>query len=189
MRYSRASPSHASAAPTEVFRECPENRRIREVQFMLPEFVIESAAAGGCRLSLPDKLRWGSGGAQSEAEPPPAEAAAPPHDFQKNSGNPKTLAALIYGGQWSSIECAAARWLSAVPTADKLRWGSGGAQSEAEPPPAEAAAPPHDFQKNSGNPKTLAALIYGGQWSSIECAAAGCGAYARVFRPRSTLRL
>ena len=109
VRYSRASPSHASAAPTEVFRERPENRRIREVQFMLPEFVIESAAAGGGRLSLPDKLRWGSGGAQSEAGPPPAEAAAPPHDFQKNSGNPQTLAAPIYGGQWSSPEPAAAR--------------------------------------------------------------------------------
>ena len=30
----------------------------------------------------PDKLRWGSGGARSEAEPPPAGAAAPPHNPQ-----------------------------------------------------------------------------------------------------------
>ena len=28
------------ATPTEVFREIPKNRRIRELQFMVPEFVI-----------------------------------------------------------------------------------------------------------------------------------------------------
>ena len=39
--------------PTDVFREAPENRRIRKVQSMLSEFVFYPAAAIGCRLSLP----------------------------------------------------------------------------------------------------------------------------------------
>ena len=35
-------------------------RRIREVQFMLPEFVFYSAAAGGCRPCRPGGSRWQS---------------------------------------------------------------------------------------------------------------------------------
>ena len=35
---------------------------------MAAGFVCYSAAAGGCRLSLPDKLRWGSGGAVGGAD-------------------------------------------------------------------------------------------------------------------------
>ena len=44
-KWLRAQPAGASpnppesAMPTNVFRELPENRRIRELQFMVPEFV------------------------------------------------------------------------------------------------------------------------------------------------------
>ena len=92
-----------SATPTRVFRRIPENRRNQPLQFMAAGFVFYPAAAGGSRhcrpaacgsrhcrpaacvsrqrrLTVACKLRWGSGGARSGAEPPPAEAATPPHN-------------------------------------------------------------------------------------------------------------
>ena len=67
-------------------------RRIRGLEPMVSEFVdrtggsnrVQAQPAGSkwqsalpTRLSLPDKLRWGSGGARSGAEPPPARAGNP----------------------------------------------------------------------------------------------------------------
>ena len=43
------------------------------------------SAAGGCRRSLPDKLRRGAGGARSEAEPPPAAACSARPSIRKES--------------------------------------------------------------------------------------------------------
>ena len=73
--------------------------------------VICPAAAGGCRHCLPaGKLRWGSGGARSGAEPHPVKERVGNAD-QQSAGKPadsQTLAAPIYGGQWTSPGCAAA---------------------------------------------------------------------------------
>ena len=55
----------------------------------------------------------------------------PTHDFQKTSGNPQTLTASIYGGQWSSIEYAAAdRQQVAVGPADRQQVAVGPADRQ-----------------------------------------------------------
>ena len=97
---SGASPSqHDSATPTNVFRGIPENRRIRELESMVPEFV---ARTGGSRWvsALPTGSRW------NRALPCPRRQSR--HEFSGNPGKPQTLAASIYGGQRSSPEPAAA---------------------------------------------------------------------------------
>ena len=89
-----------------------------------------------------------------------AESAMPTRDFQKASGNPQNSGTSIYG---SRIRRPPRRQQVAVGTADrrqqmragfslparKLRWGSGGARSEAVPPPAgcESAMPTRQLVK------------------------------------------
>ena len=96
--------------------------------------------------------------------------------------------ALIYGRR---VRVAgASRWNRALPGGSRQTsvgvWGSGrqGRRPLAaahpivrlctirEPPPAEAAMPTLNPQAGLVDSQTLAASIYGGQWSSIECAAA-----------------
>ena len=92
---------------------------------MVPEFVdrtggsnrVQAQPAGSewpsalpTRLSLPDKLRWGSGGARSGsgASPSGGAEAMPTENPQEIPADSQTSAASAYGGRWSSIEPAAA---------------------------------------------------------------------------------
>ncbi len=45
------------AAPTGVFRKIPENRRIREIQFMLPEYVVRTGGSK-CVQAQPAGSKW-----------------------------------------------------------------------------------------------------------------------------------
>ena len=61
---------------------------------MVPEFVERTRGSEWVR-ALPAGSKWNRGGNADRR-------------FSEKSGNPQTLAASIYGGQWSSIETAAA---------------------------------------------------------------------------------
>ena len=80
-----------SAAPTGVFRESPENRRIRGLQSMVPEFVCCPAAATGCRHCLPAIRRESCG-------------------FEETSRS----------NLWRLVSCAIRRQQPAVGTADPV---------------------------------------------------------------------
>ena len=145
------SPAEAAAPPHNPQRIL-RIRRTQPLQFMAAGFVCYSAAAGGCRLSLPDKLRWGSGGAVGGADghllprilssgytlfetlPQPPESAAPPYNPQRILRIRRTRP-LQFTAAGFVCYSAVAGGTGHCP-ARKLRWGSGGARSEAEPPPA-----------------------------------------------------
>ena len=124
-----------------------------------PEVLGE--AGGGGKAALPTTLSIGQranfggglGEREANAEPPPAGAQA--------------LAAPIYGGRWSSRGCAAAGVEQGLSIGQRANFGGGLGEREAnaEPPPAGA--------------QTLAALIYGGRWSSRGCAAASRAEHRR----------
>ncbi len=135
-------------------------RRIREVQFMLPEFV---ARPGGSKRN-----RALPGG------------QCPPVNPQEHLRIRKIREVQFMLPEFVARTGGSERQ-SAQPTADKLRWGSGGAQSEAEPPPASPrrTVSARQSARNLADSKTLAAPIYGGQRSSIGYAAASGSRHCR----------
>ena len=128
---------------------------------------------------MADRMRLASAAARVGSADP--QSAGKPADSKKS-------AAPIYGG-WFRVRIGGSKWLRALPGGNRL-WGSRPVFSTAKHPEvliygrrmrlATAAARVGSADPQSaGKPadsKTLAASIYGGQRSSIGCAAAGCGA-------------
>ena len=77
---------------------------------MVPEFVDRTRGSQWNR-ALPGRH-------QNPRQP---ESAMPTNDFRNSSGNPQTLAAPIYGGQRSSIGCAAATGAGHCPVVTRTR--------------------------------------------------------------------
>ena len=102
----------------------------------------------------------------------------PPRVFE----TAKNLEALIYGRQIRVAPAAASGCRHCRPMADRFAWprrkqvhAGSACRRQVEPGTARGGNADKKFPENSGNSQTLAASIYGGQWSSPGCAAAsGC---------------
>ena len=142
-RWNRALPGGNA---DQSFPEIPENRRNQPLQFMAADFVFCPAAATGCRLSLPAAGGtghcpvgvWGSA-KRSGASPSQTASAMPTRVFRKF----RKTEEISRSNLWRLISCSVRRQQPGAGSACRqqvapgtARWGSGGARSEAEPPPA-----------------------------------------------------